>query len=136
VEPVDRRALLLQLLGLVVVDRERQRDLARDHELGEGACGPLRTETPLAFTMSRKTLAALASPISVNWPASQSASFLLDAELALPLGVGELLPGLGHLLLLHQLGVVRLHEDVEARAHPLAVRADRLLDQVLKGAAT
>ena len=39
-EPVDRRALVLQLLGLVVVDGERERHLARGDELGRAACGP------------------------------------------------------------------------------------------------
>ena len=56
--------------------------------------------------------------------------FLLDAEPALPLRVGEVLPRLRQLLFLHELGVVGLHEHVEPRAHPFAVRTDRRGDQV------
>ena len=55
---------------------------------------------------------------------------LLDTEPALPFRVGEVFPRRRQLLLLHEVGVVCLHEDVEPRPHPFAVRADCLRDQV------
>src|SRR5437588_324557 len=39
-EPLDRRALPLELLRLVVVDRQRERHLARDHELRQQGMPP------------------------------------------------------------------------------------------------
>ena len=45
-------------------------------------------------------------------------------------GVEQVLPRLRQLLLLHEPGVVGLHEDIEARAHPFAVRTNRGRNQV------
>ena len=56
--------------------------------------------------------------------------FLLDADLPFPFRIRKVLPRLRQVLLLDLLRVVRLHEDVEPRAHPFAVRKDRGRDQV------
>src|SRR5216684_7574089 len=54
----------------------------------------------------------------------------LDAKLALPARVREILVALRQVLFSYQPGVVGERENVETRAHPLAVRTDRGGDQI------
>ncbi len=128
-EPVDWRALPFQLLRLVVVDRQRQRHLARHDKLRQQ-----RVALPRRDAVGR-------DDVLEDLPASRVADvgedagkpvgvLLLDAELPLPLRAGEILPRLRQVRFLHQLRVVRLHEDVQPRPGPFTVRQDRRRDQV------
>ncbi len=56
----------------------------------------------------------------------------LDAQAAFPPRVSQISKGLGQLVLLDEARVVGLHEHVDARADPVAVRLQRLRHQVLE----
>ena len=106
---------------LVVVDRQRQRHLARATSWVEQRVAlPHRDAVRRDDVLEDLAAAGLAD---VAEDAGQPIRIvLLDAQLALPFRVGQVFPRLRQVVLLHEPGVVRLHEDVEARADPFAVR--------------
>ena len=85
---------------------------------------------PLVVTMSLKTLRARASPMSVKMPASQSESSCSMPIFPFHFGFASSSHVFGRSCFLTCLRVVRLHEYVQPRPHPLAVRKDGRRDQV------
>ena len=128
-EPVDRRAVVLELLGLVIVDGQRERHFARHHQIDEQGVALAHRHAvgrdDVAEQLESLGLAEVADD------AGKPVDILgLDAELAFPLRVQQVVIRFRHVLFFDQLGVVSAGENVEPGADPFAVRQYRLRQQV------
>ena len=124
VDPVDRRAVVLELHDLVEIGRQRQRHLAGHDEIGEQRVALAHRDAVRGDDVAEQLQAALLAD-RLHQAAEPVAVVGLDAELALPLAVGEVVVALRQIVLLDEPRVVGGDEDVVARADPFAVRTDR-----------
>src|SRR6266508_3758410 len=113
-EPVDRRALALELFGLVIVYGQRERHLARHDELREQRVA-LAHRHAVSCDDLLEEFRALGLADLVEHAREPIRVLLLDAESAFPLRVEQIFPCLRQLLLFHGFGVVGLNEHVQAR---------------------
>src|ERR1700730_13885927 len=120
-EPIYRRAPLFQLLDAVGVGRDRQRHLSGDDEVRQqgmalahryavgGRNAPEQLETPFLSQLAHQR----AEPVAIVG---------LDAQLALPFWVQEIVVAFRKFVPSDQSRVVRGNEYVETRPGPLSVR--------------
>src|SRR5204863_21898 len=123
-EPVDRRALALELFGLVIVYGQRERHLTRHDELREQRMPLAHRHAVFCDDLLEEFRAPDLADL-VEKAREPVRVLLLDTEFPLPLRVEQVFPGLRQILLPHGLGVVRLHEHVQARADPFAMGTER-----------
>ena len=125
----DRRLLVLQVVDLEAVDRQRQGHFAGGDHVGENDV-PLALLQVLRADPAEEVERALLAPLmdQLGHPVDVR---LLDAELAFPFRLEQVLVGFRQFLFLDQPGVVGLHEHVEPRRKIQAVAGNRILYQLL-----
>src|SRR5207247_9022012 len=101
--------------------RQRERHLAGDHELRQQGMPPAHRDAVGRDDFPEDAYAARLPELGED-PRKPIGIVRLDAELALPSRVREILVALRQVLFSDQPGVVGERETVETRAHPLAVR--------------
>src|SRR5262245_12315275 len=111
-EPVEWRALLLDLLGREAIDSERERNLTGRHEVSEERV-PFAYRKPVAGHEIAEQLEALRFAEPQHDLREPVVILRLDRELAPPFRLEQVLIGRGQALLLYLIGVEGLHESIE-----------------------
>ena len=128
-EPVDRRAFALRTLGDVLVHGERERHVACDHQVVEQRVAAAHRNAVLRHQLAEEAdTFFLAHVHGHRGVPLRHAS--LEAELALPLGIEQVLIGARKVLLAHEVRVVGLDPERQVSRGPAAMRALRATEKL------
>ncbi len=128
-EPVDRRAAAPRLLRQIAVEGKSKRDFARDDQVVEQRVSVAHGQAVLRNQIAEEFQAAFLA----HFPDQREEPFLLfrfDRDPPLPARLKQIPERFRQLLRRNPVGVVRLHENVDAGPGPLAMGRDGLGNQL------
>ena len=127
---LQRRPGKRQLVGLVTVDGERQRHFARHDEIGQERMALAQRHAIGGDDLVEKVDRILLAPHAGDAHEPHVGILGLDAELALPFRIGEVVVTRRRLRLGDEIGIIGGGDDVDAIDDPFAMRRDRSGNEV------